>query len=278
MRMPWTDGDLKQLRTLRSGGASAGECALVLGRTESAIRQRLIKMGLPVGEGIRRGFTADDDETIRINYPMWPAFLVAYLIDRTTESVHRRAWKLGVAKSPDFCKNPMAHLWNGTEHPNSIASRIKPGTPPPNKGLRRPGFAPGRMATTQFKKGRAASAAHNYVPIGTEKFDTKRKVLVRKVTDDPTIFPALRWRPVHVLAWVAAHGPVPEGHIVIFRQGMKTLDPALITVDRLELVTLAENMRRNTIHNYPAPIKRAMQARGVLNRRINKLEKTRSKA
>ena len=67
------------------------------------------------------------------------------------------------------------------------------------KGLRRPGWSTGRMAETQFKKGRPAIEARNYVPIGTEKVDPERKVLMRKITDDPKLFPVNRWRPVHVL-------------------------------------------------------------------------------
>ena len=65
------------------------------------------------------------------------------------------------------------------------------------------------MRETQFKKGRPASEARNYVPIGTEKVDPKRKVLMRKVTDDPALFPVNRWRPVHVMVWEAENGPVP---------------------------------------------------------------------
>jgi hypothetical protein len=278
MRRAWTPEEDKLVRQMRAARSTLADCAAAVGRTEAAVYHRLRKLGLPGGDWKREPWTQDDDETVRINFPMWPAFLIGYLVGKSVSAVHARARKLGVEKSPDFWKNPMAHLWDSTQHPNSIAARFKPGTTPPNKGLRRPGYAPGRMAETQFKKGRPAHEAANYVPIGTEKVDTKRGVLVRKITDDPTIYPAGRWRPVHVMVWEAVHGPVPEGHIVIFRRGMKTFNAEEITADRLELVSLAENMRRNSIHTYPAPIKRAMQTRGVLNRRINKLAKTRNKA
>ncbi len=221
----------------------------------------------------RRRWTADEDETLRINFPMWPAFLIGHLVGHSASSVYQRAARLGIEKHPDHWRNPMAHLWNSTGHPNAIASRIKPGTVPANKGLRRPGYAPGRMAETMFKKGRPAREAHNYLPIGTEKIDVKRNNLVRKVTDDPSVFPAMRWRPVAVLVWEAANGPLPKGHVVRFRDGMKTLVSAEITLDRLELVTLAENMRRNTLHNYPKEITRAIQLRGALNRQINRLNR-----
>ncbi|ASK91082.1 HNH endonuclease [Xanthomonas campestris pv. trichodesmae] len=224
----------------------------------------------------RRPWTADEDETVRINFPMWPAFLIGHLINRSTSSVYQRAKALKVVKCPDHWRNPMAHLWNGTGHPNSIASRIKPGSVPSNKGLRRPaGWAPGRMAQTQFLAGRPAHENANYKPIGSLRV-SRDGDLERKVTDDRDIVPARRWVGVHRLVWEATHGPIPPGYVVRFRSGMKTIDPELITLDRLELISQAENMRRNTIHNYPEHLKKVMRLRGVLNRRINRISKTRT--
>lgn len=222
----------------------------------------------------REPWSEDEDETLRINWPRFPAFLIAHVLGRARPSVYRRVAQLGLEKAPDFETQPLAKLWNGTQDPASIAKRFKPGGTPANKGLRRPGWAPGRMAATQFKKGRPASESRNYVPIGTEKVDPKRKALIRKVTDDPSIFPVKRWRPVHVIVWEESHGPVPEGHIVIFRPGMKTFVAGDITADRLEAVTLAENMRRNTFHNrYPPEVKELIHLKARITRRINKRAK-----
>ncbi|MBN5141625.1 HNH endonuclease [Stenotrophomonas maltophilia] len=219
----------------------------------------------------RRRWTADEDETLRVNWPRFPAFLIAHVLERPKAAVYRRAAALGLHKAEDFHTQPLAALWNGTQEPGSIASRIKPGATPANKGLRRPGWYAGRMRETQFKKGRPASEARNYVPIGTEKVDPKRKVLMRKVTDDPALFPVNRWRPVHVMVWEAANGPVPEGHIVVFRPGLKTLIAAEITADRLETVTLAENMRRNSYHNrFPPELKELVHLKARITRRVRR--------
>ncbi|EKZ1925786.1 TPA: HNH endonuclease [Stenotrophomonas maltophilia] len=219
----------------------------------------------------RRPWTADEDETLRLNWPRFPAFLIAHVLERPIAAVYRRAATLGLKKADDFHTQPLAALWNGTQEPGSIAARFTPGTTPPNKGLRRPGWHAGRMRETQFKKGRPASEAHNYVPIGTEKVDPKRRALMRKVTDDPAIFPTQRWRPVHVLVWEAANGPVPEGHIVVFRPGLKTLVAAEITADRLETVTLAENMRRNSYHNrFPPELKELVHLKARITRRVRR--------
>jgi hypothetical protein len=63
---------------------------------------------------------------------------------------------------------------------------------------------------------------------------------------------------------------------VRFRAGMKTMDPALITVDRLELVTHAENMRRNTIHNLPPALKQVIQLNAAIKHRITNRERKRA--
>lgn len=149
--------------------------------------------------------------------------------------------------------------------------RFQPGQPPANKGLRRPGWAPGRMASTQFKKGQMAGAAQrNYQPIGTERI-SKDGYLERKVTDDHPV-PARRWVGVHRLVWEAANGPIPPGHAVAFREGKRTAVAEEITVDRLELVSRVELMRRNSYHNnYPKEVAQLIQLKGALNRKINRL-------
>ena len=44
-------------------------------------------------------------------------------------------------------------MLSSAPRPRGRKYEFKPGNVPANKGLRRPGFAPGRMAKTQFKKG-----------------------------------------------------------------------------------------------------------------------------
>ena len=211
----------------------------------------------------------EEIEIVRRAYPHNRTEKIARVLGRSLTTVYQQAQKLGLKKSPEYLASPdSCRLRRGDEVGKPY--RFKKGQVPANKGLRRPGWAPGRMATTQFKKGAMAGAAqHNYVPIGTLR--VKDGVLARKVTDDPALYPARRWVPVHRMAWEAVHGPVPAGHVVRFLDGKKTLVESEITVDRLELVTLAENMRRNTLHRYPKDVVALVQLRGRLNRKINKI-------
>ena len=127
------------------------------------------------------------------------------------------------------------------------------------------------MAKTQFKKGELSGRARALLkPVGATRIVYGN--LERKITNGGP-YPAARWKPVHRLVWEAAHGPVPKGFIVVFKPGRHSIVEAEITLDRLELLSYAENMRRNTIHNYPPAIKDAMRARGVLNRAVRKAQK-----
>jgi hypothetical protein len=54
---------------------------------------------------------------------------------------------------------------------------------------------------------------------------------------------------------------------------MKTILIEEITLDRLECISRRENMQRNTVHNYPAPIPQLIQLKGALQRQINKRER-----
>lgn len=58
-----------------------------------------------------------------------------------------------------------------------------------------------------------------------------------------------------------------------FRDGMHTTEESAITPDKLECITRAENMARNSIHNYPQPIPQLVQLRGALNRKIRNRSK-----
>lgn len=129
-------------------------------------------------------------------------------------------------------------------------------------------MAGGRSAETRFKPGRPACEARNYQPIGSLRLN-KDGYLERKVTDDPALAPVRRWVGVHRLVWEAAHGPIPPRHVVRFLPGQRTVVAEEITVERLELVSQAENMRRNTVHRYPPQIAQAVQLLGALNRIIN---------
>ena len=142
----------------------------------------------------RQVWTKGDERLLRRLYPNVLTEDIAARLGRPVANVYGRAHRMGLRKSKAFLASAAACRWNGN-HPNSVRCRFKPGQVPPNKGLRRPGYAPGRMATTMFKKGQMPQT---WVPIGTEVVDRDgyRKV---KVSDNRKLASRFNWRFVHRL-------------------------------------------------------------------------------
>lgn len=212
---------------------------------------------------MRRPWTPEEDAELRRLYPHYPTALIATEFGRVVGGVYQRAAKLGLSKSAEYVEQEKARAAKRLER-DGAPHRFVPGQRAHNKGRRMSAATRAKVARTMFKPGRPASEARNYLPIGTERV-TSEGYVERKLTDDPALVPARRWRCVHVLLWEKHNGPVPDGHAVIFRNGNKRD----IRLDNLALVSRAELMARNSVHNYPEPIKRAMRAKARLTRVIN---------
>nr|WP_256489659.1 HNH endonuclease signature motif containing protein [Dyella lutea] len=239
---------------------------------QQTVHARATALGLKFRD--RSQWTEVEDAVLRDRFPEELTADIARDLGRTKCQIYNRAHLLGLTKSSAFYERErQRQAIRARTNPGMRASQFRKGLVPANKGVKRPpGWSPGRMAETQFKKGQmSGQAQHNYVPIGTERI-SKDGYLERKVTDEHPV-PARRWVAVHRLVWEAAHGPIPDGHKVAFRPGQKTAVSAEITLDRLELVSDAEMMRRNTVHNLPKPLAEAIQLRGALVRRIRKQER-----
>jgi len=219
-------------------------------------------------------WSGEQDAILRRLYPDTPTAMIAKQLSREVGSVYRRASKLGLVKSAAYLSTAAAGRLS-SQSAQGVNFRFKPGQTPHNKGLRRPGWHSGRMRETQFKKGQMhGQAQRNWKPIGSERI-SKDGYLERKVSDeDYSHLPAdeanrkrqRRWVAVHRLVWEEANGPIPAGHKLAFRNGNKRD----IQLDNLECVSDAEWMRRNTVHNLPKPVARAVQLLGALNRQIRK--------
>ena len=198
---------------------------------------------------------------VRWLYPMTLTERLAQLLDRKTGMVHQRAALLGIRKSEKW--KASAEACKLRRNPEvGEPGRFKKGETPWNKGLKHePGWSPGRMRETQFKKGQMP---WTWVPVGSTRF-SKEGYLEVKVRERN-----LRhgnWKGKHILIWEKAHGPVPRGHKVVFRDG----DRSHIRLRNLELISDAEMMRRNSIHNLPRELQAVIQLAGVLKRRVREL-------
>jgi hypothetical protein len=211
----------------------------------------------------KRLWSEDDDALLRQRYPHESTAKLAEELRRTVKSVYARAKNLGLHKSEEYLASPDACRLRRDDHPGK-AYQFGRGHVPANKGLRRPGWSPGRMKETQFKKGERRGVAEKlWKPIGTERI-SKDGYLERKINNDLPL--QARWRAVHRIVWEEANGPIPPSHVIAFKNG----DPKDIRLDNLECISRRERMARNTVHNLPKPLAKTIQLLGALKRQINR--------
>ena len=205
---------------------------------------------------------------LRAQYPHQVTRDIAAQMGIEQRLVYAQANRMGLRKSAEFAASDKSgRILKGGRL--SQMTQFVPGQTPWNKGTHF--VAGGRSAETRFKKGGMTGAAqHNYVPIGSLRV-TRDGNLERKMSDDPTIYPARRWVPVSRLVWEAAHGPIPRGHVIAFKPGRKSADPARITLDVLECVSRAEMARRNSIWSNGHAMGKLYQLKGAIARQANRI-------
>lgn len=236
-----------------------------LGETIATLRELQRMQG---GQGTK--WAEADRQLMREFYPNTPAWILAQVLNRSTNSIHSQAELLGLKKEPGWVDNPLSNSTR-VDPGRGLAGRFQKGHQTWNKGLK--GWTAPGSERTQFKKGQLHGRAAQLVePVGSYRLDPSG-ILQRKIGTKSG--PGhLRWRSVHELVWIEAHGPVPAGHVVVFKEGQRTNKLEDITLDRIECIDRAELMHRNSHHNrYPKEISRLIQLTGVLQRKIN----TRSK-
>lgn len=253
---------------MAEAGRSAREIAERLGRHVRSVRGAATQRGIVISTHRRRViWTQEMDDHLRAFYATSPTAALAEQLGVATTAVYGRAHKLGLLKSPGFLSSVASDRWR-VGH-TSDGGRFRKGHIPWSTGTKGVVGTHPNSAAHHFKPGAMnGQANYNYKPIGSLRI-SKDGQLQRKVRDDgPT---PRRWISVARLVWEAAHGPVPRGKVIRFRDGQATTDEARITLDRLECISQRENMRRNSCHTLPPEAAKAVQLRGAINRRIRNL-------
>jgi hypothetical protein len=125
-------------------------------------------------KGHRKKFWADwEREYLREIYPKFPTSVVAEIFRRSVSSINGQAGKEGLQKSPEG----RGWLRKGETSPGCERAWFPKGHIPANKGVKRPGWAPGRMRETQFRKGARS------VRTGSDLGNTSPRAMFRFSTD-----------------------------------------------------------------------------------------------
>lgn len=194
-------------------------------------------------------WTDEKDKKLRELYPNISNKEIAGILGCTTNAINGRAFKLGLKKSPVFLKNLVKtnFLIAGAPY------RFKKGSVPPNKGTK----GVSKPNSGSFKKG---IKAHNKRPIGSERINIYGYIEIK-------IKEPKKWNLKHRVVWEKHYGSIPKNYNVQFINGNKQD----VRIENLRLVSYEENMRENSIYNYPPDLVKVMKLNGQLKRQINKL-------
>lgn len=206
-------------------------------------------------------WTPEDDAYMRKHYADSTPEALEQHLQRSRPSIYQRATVLGLHKSPEYFRTAAAGRFvkNGRHH----GHRFAPGFVPWNKGKK--GWVAKGTEATRFKPGNKPAQT---MPVGSYRINQDGH-LQRKIGEEPG-GNHKRWRNVAELVWIAANGPLPPGHIVVFRPGMKTAVLEEITLDKVECISRAENARRNHARTDPDLIK-LYQLKGAITRQVNRI-------
>jgi hypothetical protein len=199
----------------------------------------------------RRFWTTAEESRLRALYPNTPMPELMSQLDRPKAAIYGKAKDLGLKRSAEFLEGEHSgRLRRGGSQGTS--TRFQKGHSSWNKG--KPFVAGGRSVETQFAGGRIP---HNHVPVGTEVMATDGYLKIKVAEPNA-------WEWTDRRNWEAAHGPIPAGQLLVFRNG----DHTNCSVENLELITRGELMRRNTIHRYPEALKSTIRQLSKLKRAI----------
>lgn len=259
---PWTPRERKRLAELWPTH-TATALVKTLGRSAVQIKSAAKRYGLRTAG--RAPWTGREIARLRELYPTTPAPALERAFGRKIGKIHAAARRYGIAKNPEFVRahcriQKGAHI--GAEH------CYPKGHVPANKGLRRPGYAPGRMAETQFKKGQRSQTWHAVGSIIPDGHGFLRiKIRERRPGDAPGWNPQI-WPALHHQVWIEHHGPIPPHHAVVFKDG----DRRNCTIGNLECIQRAELARRNAMWNrFPPELTEAIMLNAALKRKLRRL-------
>lgn len=190
-------------------------------------------------------------------YPVTPMNQLQKIMGMKAHKIYNKAFALGLKKTEEYLNSPNACRFTGHLSEQSIKHQFKKGHVPFNKGVK--GICYEGSKPTQFKKG---SKPPNYRPVGTIRIvDGYQEI---KIAEGMR-----QWRQLHRVIWERLNGPIPKGYNLVFLDGNKKN----ISIANLSLISKADNMKRNSVHNYPKEIVHLVQLKAALNRQINKRKK-----
>lgn len=199
----------------------------------------------------KHNWTPQELEKLKQEFPHRKTDIIAAEICLHYNQVCNMAYKLGLKKTEAFLHSPECNRLDGIK---GASTRFVKGQPAYNKAVTMSQELRERVKHTWFESGHKP---HNTKFDGYERIseDGYREV---RISEGNFEF-------LHRKNWEDVYGPIPEGYIVVFRDG----DRLNCESENLELITRKENMKRNSIARYPKELIKLINTHSKLKRQIN---------
>lgn len=208
----------------------------------------------------RRHWTPEEDIILREMYANDSVFAkeIADATGHTVSSVYQRAKTLGIRK-PESFRSIAGKI--GTQHEKARAHRFKVGLIPKNKGKKMSAEQYEKSKGTMFKPGQKPV---NFKQVGSERVNRDGYIEI-KVANPRT------WKLKHRVIWEEAHGPIPPGFNVQFKN-KNSLD---VRLENLYLISKADQLKNENslVARYPEELQKVIRLRGSIKRQITMYNK-----
>lgn len=206
--------------------------------------------------GRQTNWTAADRRKLVKWYPDKPTKWIAEKLGKTLTTTYQQAYKLGLKKSENYMRQELLRQQQQLRVVG-VKGRFKKGHVPANKGMKKDPHVIAAIRPFMFKKGQVP---HNVKYDGHERVNVEGYIEIRVAIRKYVL--------KHRHVWEQAHGKVPEGYIVTFKDGNRLN----CDIDNLTLITRREIMARNSIHRLPENLKQTIRTLTSLKRQINAKE------
>lgn len=198
-------------------------------------------------------WTPEDDKIMLEKYADNYTADLCKLLNRTPSSVYGRASFLCLCKSEAFKQMELQRQGDRLKKVGANGRFLK-GHVSANKGAKMPKHVYEKAKATMFKKGQLP---HNVKHDGHERISKDGYIEVRVALGV--------YKQKHRIVWEQAHGEIPKGHAVVFKDGNKQN----VALENLELITRKLLMQRNSITRFPPELRSTIHQLKKLKQYIN---------
>lgn len=204
-------------------------------------------------------------DTVRSMYSTNTANEIAQVLGISAVVVYRIANKNNIKKPADWYDNPKCGGFKKGVR-NNPATEFKKGQTAHNKGKKVSPEMYEQMSRTFFPPGHVP---FNYKPMYSISIRADTSGIPYKYIK----IAKGHWELLHRYVWSQAHGPISRGMVIAFKDG----NSLNCDISNLEMITMKQNMLRNSAANIPEDLREIVKLKNKLTKKIQEHGKKQAK-